>query len=193
MSDNDRNNRDDLAKELRKAQTLPRKHASFFQWHKKEVMEIQLCAELVRHLQEVGECGFNPIEKGEDPPDCIVTQYGKSVAIEVTELVVRESIEQQIKNNSAYVIGPEWNSALLTEMLNEILRKKDNPTMKTALRDQYERYILLIHTDEPELNAEAFKQIFDPESLNNTSLIDEAYVVFSYDPRADEQPVVRFV
>ncbi|MDH5184213.1 MAG: hypothetical protein OEX12_10020 [Gammaproteobacteria bacterium] len=181
----------DVAKEMRKSLSLPRKHASFFHWHKKDVMELHLCSLLVGNLEKNGESGFTKITEGGDPPDCIVSQSSVEFAIEVTELVVQESIEEQVKKNLAYVFGPEWTEPFLTKKLNTILAKKDNPKKKEKLRKKYGRYVLLIHTDESELDSESFKRLFKKDKLISTSLIDEAYVVFSYDPRLNEEPIIR--
>ncbi len=181
----------DVAREIRKSQALPRKYASFFQWHKKEVMELKLCSELVKYFQEEGNSGFTKITEGDDPPDCIITHIGKDIAVEVTELVVQDSIEDQVRHNLAYVIGPEWTESLLAEKLNCILAKKDNPAKRSELRKTYHRYILLIHTDEDELDVSSFIRLLDKNKINRTTLIDEAYVLFSYNPSTNSQAVVR--
>ncbi|TLS78284.1 hypothetical protein FE236_00550 [Mariprofundus erugo] len=176
---------------MKKSQSIPRKYASFFQWHNREIMELGICKHLGDFLRNDGVDEVEAYKLGEDPPDCVITLNGIDIAVEITELVDKEAIKQQVKSGVAYPETLEWSSELLAERLNALLRKKDAPQNKDALREKYADYWLLVHTDEPELMAPEFDVLFDPSLLVSTDLIDQAYIVFSYDPTVQSYPVKR--
>jgi len=182
---------DEVVAAMKKSREIPRKYASYFQWHNREIMELGICKHLATFFHREGLGEVTAYKLGEDPPDCIITIDGQDVAVEITELVDSNAIKEQVKYNVAYPDGTEWNRDNLAEKINEILEKKDSPSNGDALREKYPRYLLLIHVDEPELMHPDFERLFDVSLLNTTSLIDEAYIVFSYDPRVQVCPVKR--
>jgi len=182
---------DAVAAEMKKSREIPRKYASFFQWHNRDIMELGVCKHLGDYLSAEGRGDVSSYKLGEDPPDCIIALNGQDVAVEITELVDPAAIKEQVKHNVAYPDGIEWNVDVLAEKLNTILIKKDNPKDKADLREKSSQYWLVIHTDEPELMYPEFERLFDASMLVDTSLIDEVYVVFGYDPRVKCCPVKR--
>jgi len=176
---------------MKLSREIPRKYASFFQWHDREIMELGVCKHLGSYMAKEGLGEVSGYKIGEDPPDCIMSLDGEDVAVEITELVDSGAIKEQVKYKVAYPDGTEWNQDNLAEKLNGLLEKKDNPSNRDALRQKYLKYWLLIHTDEPELMHPEFEQLFDANKLVKTSLIDRAYIVFSYDPRVQDYPVMR--
>jgi hypothetical protein len=72
----------------------------------------------------------------------------------------------------------------------KIIARKDAPAEVKG--GPYDRYVLLVHTDEPGLPAERLQSAFGNQVFA-TRLIDEVYVLVSYDPRVRNQPLLHFV
>ena len=182
-----------VVESLKKNRVLPRKHADFFNWYDKETKELAICSELIHYL--IKECGesFNSIILGSDPPDCIAISEKQKVAIEIVELVDQSAIEKQIRSKHAYPCQEPWTSKRLTEHLNKLIQQKDRPQEREYLKNLYPRYITLIHTDEPELMASDFDRLYVKETIQTTDLVNEVYLLFSYDPRIDGYPIRKLV
>ena len=189
----DEETKKEVAKEMKKTRDLPRRHASFFNSHNKESKEIFICSESIKYLESEKGASFDKLYLGEDPPDCVVVSGSEEIAIEVVELVDQEAIEKQIKFNLAYPEQREWTTTRFMEHLNKLIQAKDNPENIEILKKKYQRYIALIHTDEPELRTEEFERLFNPVGLEATNLVSEAYLLFSYDPRVNKCPVKRLI
>jgi len=182
-----------VAESMRKARGLPRKHANFFNWHDKETKELAICSEFVQYLINQNGESFDSIDLGGDPPDCIATSGESEVAIEIVELVDQNAIEVQIRLNQEYPSQEPWTTARLMKHLNKLIQQKDNPSEKHKLKKIYSRYITLIHTDEPELMVGDFDHLFKKGSIQSTGLVNEAYILFSYDSSLKGYPVRKLI
>lgn len=176
--------------EIKKSQALPRKHANFFNWHDKQTKELEIATYLARHLTDQEGIVITTLKASDsDPPDCLLLTEDSTIAVEIVELVDDAAIEMQIKQKLLYPEQEAWTTERLMSNLNKIIGKKDNPHSKNHLIQKYPRYILLIHTDEPELSFIEFGNLFQREKLLNTVLISEVYVLFSYHPDMGTCPV----
>lgn len=180
-----------ISEEMRKARELSRKHANFYNWHKKEVKEYNICGKLLRYL--TSQCGekFEDVRREDDPPDFIVQTCDREIAIELAELVDQEAIENQIKHKLAYPEQEGWTTDSLMRKINGRIAVKDNPKEKESLAKRFGRYIVLLHTDEPELHVDVFDNLFRSDEVAPTSLVNEVYLLFSFDPSYGTCPVKR--
>src|SRR3972149_9545841 len=99
-----------IAEEMRKARELPRKHATFYNWHKTKVKEDYICRILLRHLTSKHGETFDTLCLGDDPPDFTVQTCDQQIAIEVRELVDQHAIQNQIKHKLAYPEQEGWTT-----------------------------------------------------------------------------------
>lgn len=176
---------------IRKSQDLPRKHADFFNWHNKETKERSICYKFTQYLFDVNGEIFDSVSLGSDPPDCIAKTKNTEVGIEVVELVDQKAIEDQIRFKKHWVHQEAWTTKKLMGKLNLLIQSKNSPKNKAELLGKYERYIVLIHTDEPELMVQEFDALFRDNQIESTDLVTESYVLFSYDPKKRNYPVRR--
>jgi hypothetical protein len=116
---------------------------------------------------------------GNDPPDCEAEDLcGDLVGIEVTELVDSEAIKAFI--NRGFFEGAEWDRDKLIRTIDERLRAKDKPDKVKG--GPYRNYLLVIHTDEPHLNATNAGKLLRNVQFTKRKLISRAFLLFSYDP-----------
>lgn len=181
-----------MLREISRASSLPRKHANFFNWHDKEIKELDIATYLAGYLSLEEKLVIKTLKACElDPPDCVLITESCNIAIEIVELVDSSAIQKQIKEGFLYPEQDSWTEEKLEKALNELITIKDNPRNRTSLHKEYPRYVLLLHTDEPELNINRFKDIFKPSSLIKSSLISEIYLLFSYHPETGNCPILR--
>ncbi len=176
---------------IKKSQDLPRKHADFFNWGNKETKERSICYKFTQYLFDTNGEVFDLVSLGGDPPDCIAKTKNTEVGIEVVELVDQKAIEDRIRLKKHWVHQQAWTTEKLMENLNKLIQGKDSPKKKVELLRKYERYIALIHTDEPELTAQDFDALFSSNHIKSTDLVTEAYILFSYDPQTRNYPIRR--
>jgi len=108
-------------------------------------------------------------------------------------LVDQNAIEVQIRLNKEYSSQEPWTTARMMKHLNKLIQQKDNPSEKQQLKKVYSRYIVLIHTDEPELMVGDFDRLFKKGAIQSTELINEAYLLFSYDSAIKGYPVRKLI
>jgi len=96
---------------LRRNAERRRKHASFFDWGNKETKELAICTRLGDHLVSNKELKNFRVTVGDNPPDCVLLSGQQRIAIEITELVDREAIDAQMRNEPD--VGREWTPARL--------------------------------------------------------------------------------
>jgi hypothetical protein len=143
------------------------------------------------------------------PPDVIgVDEDGKLVAFEVTELVDQAAIEVNARRrrDSGNIpalsredgdvvrnwlpVRSEWNEDRLLSALEDIIRNKDRKLAKVPLVE-YERVILLVHTDEPDLGPDEYLEVVRAHRFSRPLNIHEAYLVFSYRPARNGYPTIE--
>lgn len=172
---------------------LARKHASFFYSGRtyEGIDEITIAEEFVPTFEAIFGLQVNNIIPGNDPPDIAFDVGGsKKFAIELTELVNQEAITAQIRNEHARYAQEQlnWNSHNTCERIECILWKKQKGAQKVS--HLYERYIVLLHTDETMLVSNRVANYTSEHSWPAYPHIDDAYVISSYEP-GKGYPVVK--
>jgi hypothetical protein len=120
--------------------------------------------------------------RGNDPPDCEAKDFlGNLVGIEVTELVDPAAIKAFI--NSEIYAWAEWDRDKLIHAIDERLNAKDKPAQVKG--GPYGSYVVIIHTDEPYLNATYVGNLLKDVRFGRRKLIDRAFLLFSYDPNPE--------
>jgi hypothetical protein len=162
---------------------------SYWTWRDKPIGERGAAQEILR---EAG-CkvdGLISREVGLDPPDCEAIVDGRWTGIEVTELVHRKTLERSLKALKQRAIGKEperpeayfiWNKDNLVSELQGHLNLKDRAKLKGG---PYERYILVIYSDEMFLDQESVSR-FLKEAIFRTDMITDAFLGLSYHSSPD--------
>ena len=150
---------------------------SFWFWRDKPVGERGIACNILE-AAKVEVTDLRSPDK--DPPDCEATLDGQFSGIEVTELVHRPTLERSIKAVRQRARGEEprkaeayfdWGRDGFVEALQNLLDVKNS---KPPARF-YERYVLVIHTDEFFLYS-ASVECFLKGATFNTSLITRAFL-----------------
>jgi hypothetical protein len=135
-----------------------RKWNSYWDWPDRSVKERGIAGEILRQ-SGVQVTRLTSRAPGQDPPDCEAELDGHFSGVEVTELVDQETLEQSIRATQQREAGgdptkPEvfllWNRAQLLSELQARIDAKD----RSWKGGPYERYVLVIHTDELSLDRE---------------------------------------
>ena len=119
----------------------------------------------------------------DDPPDCIA--YDKDdrlIAIEVVELVDQFAVEQTERDNNLIRI---WQAEDVIKKIGDILQTKDKKTYRSG---NYHRIVIVIHVDEPLITYNAYSGRIKDQIFCGYSQVDEAYLLFSFDPSFSENP-----
>jgi hypothetical protein len=179
----------DIRKAWEEVVKRQRGHADFYNGPDRSAKEYRLAIEFIAALDREGGpriVGVSHHGPGEDPPDCrLITEVGKAWGLEITELVNRKAIEKTRLGRSVYA---EWSDAALISDLSGSISRKDDPAKVKG--GPYDRYILLIHTDEDGLLADRLQNVVGNRSFD-TRMIDDVYVLISYDPKAGRQPLLH--
>jgi len=167
---------------VKKMKEMPRNHASFFEWPDKSIKEIGITQDLFTILEEYSEDYLVNVMPGEDPPDVkVITSKGKTVGIEVTELVNQKAIEYQIKNDPRYyeeVVS--WSKSSFNKKLSDIIFKKN--ILCENKGGNYDELSLLIFTDEPELDSDTIKSYLEGADLGSPKNFKNVYILTGYEP-----------
>lgn len=183
-SDDDARDWAGVVEAMRWALEKRRGHNDYWDWPTKSVKEAHIASEA---LQAAGYAiqSLMPCEK--DPPDCEAQIDGLLVGIEVTELVDQKAIERFKRTKNSFQFS-DWTEQTLESALSKRIRRKDVPEQVQEYR--YDRYLLVIHCDEPELTAQRVEHYASRFSAV-TKLIDEALLILSYDPKLGRCPLIR--
>jgi hypothetical protein len=103
---------------------------------------------------------------------------GEGVALEVTELVSEKVVKMNMEGKEVYF---DWDRATVVHAIERILKKKGSRLRKVN-RAQYSKFVLVIHTDEDTLPYSEYHQLLRNQVFQRVPGIDQAYVLFSYDP-----------
>jgi|GEM_PF-2623774 len=161
-----------------------RKYANFFEAPNKTLKEVTVSKEWLRTYGAAH--GYNEeslVAVDDQWPDCEVNMStGELCGVEVTELVDSECIKLNEKNNNVYRL---WSYEDIIDGIEKRLREKNT----RSHGGKYQKLIVLIHTDEFEIDYDTFNKIIKEHKFSGLKNIDEAYLVYSYDPRYKNYPV----
>jgi hypothetical protein len=124
----------------------------------------------------------------QDPPDCEAMVDGLWTGIEFTELTHRKALERSLKGERQYFTWPR--EALLSE-LQRWIDRKDTANLKGG---PYERYILVIVTDEYLPDRETVRTHLEGATFR-VSMITDVLLRLSFHPSTEPEgghcPVCR--
>ncbi len=176
---------------IREAVAKDRGYASFFDWPDRDQEEVGVVLSLFESILEsegLHYSGLRARGQGNDPPDCeAITPDGSRIGIEVTELVDEEGIKNA-KAGRRYDWAT-WDKAKVESYLLARISAKDKP--RDLKGGPYTRYWVVIHCDEPELNHERVQSLLNGWAGTRTTLVDDAFLLFSYDPKHERCPYIR--
>jgi hypothetical protein len=173
--------------ELRKALELKNARSSgrdFWHFKDKGVMEWGAVREilLTAGLKIEGDV----TKRTDDPPDCEAVIDGERCGIEATELVHQEALQRT--KQSGQELHFVWDKEnFCRELQSRITRKDRADNVKGA---PYQRYILVIFTDEFFLNRNDVEGFIAGTSFRATFITD-VFLGLSYDATIKEYPVFR--
>jgi hypothetical protein len=159
---------------------------SFWSWRDKPIGEGGAAEEILR------QCGVdvrNLVSRvqGQDPPDCEAILDGRFSGVEVTELVHEKTLRRSIKavrqrqsgnepkQGEAYFI---WDRDDLLTGLQTLIDRKDEPSKQKG--GPYERYVLVIHTDELVLDRDTVTRFLEGATFR-AKMITDVFFGLSYE------------
>jgi hypothetical protein len=146
---------------------------NYWYWKNKPEMEIGIASEVLTRAQVPFE---NLHSRELDPPDCEANVEGVNAGIEITELVHEKTLKSTLKGDAKYFV---WDKEALASELQRIVdRKGDQAKIKGG---PYEKYILIIVTDEFVLGHDDVSQFLSDRTFRSR-VITDAYFALSYDP-----------
>jgi hypothetical protein len=166
-----------------------RGYADHFDWHEKSAKEWGIVQtfkeELERDHGPLITSGVQHPGGGENlPPDYqLTTHTGERWAIEITELVNQKAVERTKRGQDVVALWPDDE---LIAKFRAIVSRKDKPKNVKG----YDRYLLLVHVDESMLPAERLSAVLGAVTFE-THLINEIYVLVSYDPSTQRYPMLK--
>ena len=156
----------------------------FWYWKDKPVME----AGIARTVLESAGRQFEQLRSRgrEDPPDCEAIIEGLRYGIEVTELADETTLKASIKGNHQILL---WGCDQLCAELQKRIDRKDVPPQKVK-DGPYDRYMLIIATDETALDPERVEQFLEGKRFCS-SFITDVFFGLSYDPKLKCYPIFQ--
>ena len=181
----------EIIAKIRAARAKARGYADFFGWATdRDLEEWGVVSSLGESLQADNALFFSNLKqrgRPNDPPDCEAqTDNGERIAIEVTELVDGQAI-QAFKEGRVYDWA-EWTKEKFHSVLTERMSKKNECFPKLKEPPYVGGYIVVVHTDEPELSRTVVDAFLAKLRLGKPKHIDRAFLVLSYDPAIGRCP-----
>ena len=162
-----------------------RKYASFFEFGEKWQKELSVGEELIRALN--AEFGFALTDlsvQDPDPPDLTCRNGAERIAIEVTELVCAKAVRANERGREDY---REWRPGEVAAALQALVQRKDSAKLCGG---PYDSHWLCIFTDEFTLTAGVVAKQLEAVRFGPVRQINQAFVLFSYEPGRPTYPVV---
>lgn len=166
----------------------------FWAWKDKPVGELGAAREI---LAAAGIDVGHLISRGkDDPPDCEAAIDGCRVAVEITELVHEPTLRRSLKALKQRASGEEpneseayfvWQQADLIQALQERIYQKDRARLKGG---PYQRYILVVPTDEMFLNAGQVEKWLSNATFQADCITDVLFGL-AYEPETKRYPVFK--
>lgn len=183
-----------LLEALNEINSLPRQHASFYNWKDKGIKEAGVIEEFLDPDNHCGRHWFTSTFylETDDPPDAwVVDSDGGRTALEVVELVNEKAIEAQIKKDSLRCREEaiRWKDlAYFERRLNDEISKKDKKCEKLFASGR--KVQLLLHSDELFLLAYYRHHLNQGLELAD-SRFDRVWLLLSYDSKTRKHPLLE--
>lgn len=191
MSENENDDDVDFAQHL---DANLRPWNGYWAWKDKPTGETGAAADILRGAGIHAEA---LVSRGdEDPPDCEAWVEGHLTGIEVTELVHQKTLERSLKALKLRAQGKEpdkaeayfvWDRDDLLGALQDRIDSKDQAKLKGG---PYERYILVVCTDEMFLSAPQV-ELWLAGAKFRADRITDVLLGLSYDPAQQCCPVFK--
>lgn len=165
--------------------------AGYWAWRDKPVGEHGAASEILR---QAGMKVAQLVSRRDDPPDCEGMLDRQWSAVEVTELVHEATLARSLKTIKERDAGREpekreayfvWSRTDLLSAIQERIGVKDAMRLKGG---PYERYVLVIHTDEFFLDSTTVRQFLKGATFR-ARLITDVILGLSYEPAFGGCPV----
>jgi hypothetical protein len=168
-----------------------RPYASFWEWPDKGIKEHGIIKDFIDALSRSGVLPYKYVEAhNPDPPDFkAIDSSGRSIGIELTELVSEAAICENIKakgDQNKYVYK-DWSPEDFVSAVQERLAIKGFKKYNGACDEIH----VVIFTDEPTLTHTEYEQLLEAHTFKVSNQIRRAYVLFSYDPGPKTYPIVE--
>jgi hypothetical protein len=160
---------------------------SFWTWRDKPIGEHGAASEILQQAC-IRVVGLESRPPGSDPPDCEAMLDGQWSGVEVTELVDEKTLSRSIRALKERAAGREpeepeahfvWDRDSLLTALQGLIDAKDAAKLKGG---PYERYVLIIHTNELFLDSSTVRQFLRGAKFRAAQLITDVIVGLSYEP-----------
>ncbi len=177
--------------QIRAAIAKRRGYADFFSWPlNRDLEEWSICSQFRESLAGRNELFFSGLKmrrRPNDPPDLeALAEGGGRLAIEVTELVDGDAI-RAFRAGRIYDWA-KWSEERFLRAIQERVDVKDQrfPELKEP---PYEGgYVVLVHTDEPELSRAAVEGYLLKHRFKKPEYVSRAFLLLSYDPSVSHYP-----
>jgi hypothetical protein len=156
----------------------------FWYWKDKPQMEVGVVGTLLL-AAEFDVAGLTA--RAEDPPDCEAFVNGEHCGIEATELVHQKALKRSVRG--AQEVHFVWDKQTLCTELQARIARKDRGAAN-AKGGPYERYILVMYTDELFLDRFSVERFLEGASFR-AAYITDALLGLSYDPSIRTYPTFR--
>jgi hypothetical protein len=166
----------------------PRGYADFFDWPEKRLKENGVVQSFAEMRSILGLPPLVNIESREDPPDCQAFDVdGRLIGIEVSELIDKEFLSS-LKKGKRKDWAATWDYQKLIDLVAERIDRKGRAKPKGG---PYASYLLVIFTDEPNLNLQWCQSALVNYRFARPGVIDEAYLLMSYAPSLGGCPFIQ--
>jgi hypothetical protein len=176
----------------KKFESLPRKHASFYNWHDRNEKEEGIMEYFMDPRNHKGIHNYVKFDiPNSDPPDAIVfTEDGDEVSLEIMELVNKEAINAQINIKPNYYLECEkWSDLKYFESeLNNRIEIKQKKCLR--LFEQGKEVHLLFHTDEGWLEAYCENHLAQGIKINSHDF-RKIWLMLSYDSKINSCKIIQ--
>jgi hypothetical protein len=164
-----------------------RKQNSYWVWPHRPVEERGIASDILRQFG-MNVADMLSREPGQDPPDCVATLDGCFSGVEVTELIDRQVVEQNLRQPGSPKYF-DWDNPTFLAALQDRIDAKD----RAWQGEPYERRVLVIHTDEFFLDRDTVDRFLKKAEFRAT-FITHAFLGLSYHPSVESEggcPVFR--
>lgn len=187
----DREEEKEIVELMRAAMRSARGYADYFGWGiDRDLEEVEVVRSLAESLDYTGKLFFSSIKgrgRPNDPPDCeALSSESERIAIEVTELVEGSAI-RAFKNGHVYEWA-EWNKEKFLSCLASVIKRKDDRYPKLKEPPYPGGYVVVVHTDEPNLNQMQVAQYLEGYRFGKPEYVTQAFLILGYDPRTQNCP-----
>jgi hypothetical protein len=176
----------ELLKALAEIVARQRGYAGFFDWPDERQKDLGLLTAFEEGAARVGVLvsGGWLEEEGRDPPDAWVHHENRRVAVEFTEFVDQTMIEKRKRTGEFQ--WRFWTLGEVAEQCRHIIQRKDHAGFGVGVS-----YWLVIHCDEPALNAATLAPYLEVLPAFRVRGIDRCFFLLSYEPEIESYPVLE--